>query len=184
MPVVVVVVSGALIAAVLIVGTALAGVHRCLARRRRAVDRAWRQIEVQLRRRHDLVPLVVANVGRTRAPDRRTLDLLTSARVAAINAEDMARQSSAEGALAAALRSAVRTHSTADVHGEVSDAEHRIAHAADRYNAAVRDYNAAVGSAPVVAHRLGFARREQFTPSSSSSVGDVGAVTELAQRRA
>ena len=72
---------------------------------RSKVDEAWSGIDVQLKRRHDLVPNLVATVKGYASHERETLTAVTEARSAAIAAEDPADVSRAEGALTSALGS-------------------------------------------------------------------------------
>src|SRR6476620_1061596 len=74
-----------------------------LVRKRNRVDNAWAQIEVQLKRRHDLVPNLVESVKGYAAHERGTFDSVTQARAAATAAQGPAQSAAAEGLLGQAL---------------------------------------------------------------------------------
>ena len=76
-----------------------------LVRRRNGVTNAWSQIEVQLKRRYDLVPNLVETVRGYATHERQTFDSVTAARAAAVAAQGPAEQAKAENALSATLRS-------------------------------------------------------------------------------
>src|SRR5512132_2185129 len=76
-----------------------------LVKRRNRVDGAWSQIDVQLKRRHDLIPNLVETVKGYATHERGTLEAVTNARANAINAQGPAQQAGAENALSGALKS-------------------------------------------------------------------------------
>ncbi|GAA4542660.1 LemA family protein [Pseudonocardia xishanensis] len=141
---------------------------------RNAVDNAWAQIDVQLRRRHELIPNLVETVKGYAAHERQTLEAVTAARAVAVSATGPAEQAAAENALTGALRSlfavaeaypqlqAGRNFSA--LQGELSDTENRIAYSRQYYNDAVLGYNNAVQTVPttIVAGITGFRVREYF----------------------
>src|SRR5205807_6975607 len=76
-----------------------------LVRRRNQVDNAWSQIDVQLKRRHDLIPNLVETVKGYAAHERGTFEAVTTARANAINAQTPVQQAQAENVLSGALKS-------------------------------------------------------------------------------
>ncbi len=81
------------------------GLYNGLVRARNAVRNAWSQIDVQLKRRHDLIPNLVETVTGYMQHESGTLEAVTNARTAAINASGVAESGKAEGALTGALKS-------------------------------------------------------------------------------
>src|SRR6476620_4082322 len=90
-------VVGALLAIWLIV------LYNGLVQKRNRVDNAWAQIDVQLRRRRDLIPNLVEAVKGYAAHERGTFEAVTEARAAAANAQNPAEAGAAEGLLSQAL---------------------------------------------------------------------------------
>jgi len=145
-----------------------------LVRRRNGVTNAWSQIEVQLKRRYDLVPNLVETVRGYATHERQTFDSVTAARAAAVAAQGPAEQAKAENALSATLRSLFAvseaypqlqaSRNFADLQAELSDTENRIAYARQYYNDAVLTYNNSVQTVPtnIVAGIGGFTPRESF----------------------
>jgi LemA protein len=89
---------------VLLIGWII-GVYNGLVRRRNQVDNAWGQIDVQLKRRYDLIPNLVETVKGYAAHERSTLEAVVSARAAAIGAQRPADQAEADNALTGTLKS-------------------------------------------------------------------------------
>src|SRR5882757_6231191 len=75
-----------------------------LVRLRNRVDNAWSQIDVQLKRRHDLIPNIVETVKGYAAHEKDTLEAVVNARNQAVSASGPAQQGQAEGMLTTALR--------------------------------------------------------------------------------
>lgn len=129
-------------------------------RLRNLVDESWRQVDVELQRRHDLVPNLVATVSASAAFEQTTLESVTSARAAALNLgqDDVAAIASAENLLSAALSrlqalteqypqlQAVRGYDA--LRRELEDTEDRIAAARRLYNGNVRALNTRIESMP------------------------------------
>src|SRR5262250_535138 len=90
---------------VILIVLALAAIwfYNNLVRLRNRVDNAWAQVEVQLKRRHDLVPNLVETVKGYAAHERGTFDSVTQARAAATSAQGPAQAGAAEGILGQAL---------------------------------------------------------------------------------
>ena len=146
---------------------------------RNRCDEAWSGIDVQLKRRHDLVPNLVETVKGYATHERATFEAVTAARTAAINAQGPVQQAQAENALTAALRSVFAvaeaypqlqaSRNFSELQGELSDTENRIAYSRQYYNDAVLTYNSAAQTVPtnIVAGMFGFAVRQFFTAPES-----------------
>jgi LemA protein len=141
---------------------------------RNKVDESWSGIEVQLKRRHDLVPNLVETVKGYAAHERETLQSVTVARLAAVEAEDPvaveraeARLSGALGginALAEAYPQLRASESFQQLEAELSGIEDEIQAARRIYNSNVQRYNTRTQQFPsmVVAGMLSFAPRDFF----------------------
>ncbi|MCF7548061.1 LemA family protein [Pseudonocardia sp. WMMC193] len=164
-----------IVVVLILLAVLLIGMYNRLVTSRNAVDNAWAQIDVQLRRRHELIPNLVETVKGYAAHERQTLDAVTAARSAAVSATGPAAQAAAENRLTGALRSLFAVaeaypqlqagRNFADLQAELSDTENRIAYARQYYNDAVLGYNNAVQTVPtaLVAGVTGFRVREYFT---------------------
>jgi LemA protein len=162
----------AAIVVVLLVASIL--IYNSLVRRRNQVDNAWSQIDVQLKRRYDLIPNLVETVKGYAAHERGTLEAVTEARARAINAQGPADQASAENALSGALKSLFAVsesypdlkanQSFLALQQELTETEDRAAYARQYYNDAVLSYNNAIGTVPqsIFAAMFGFRPREYF----------------------
>lgn len=139
----------------------LTAVYNRLVGLRNEVEAAWRQIDVQLQRRHDLVPNLVETVRGYAAHERGLLEEVTRARAEAESARaahDLARAGQVEAALGRAL---AHVHAVAERYPELkadghftrllvelSETENRIASARRIYNANVEAYNTALEQMP------------------------------------
>jgi LemA protein len=145
-----------------------------LARRRDQVDSAWRQMDLELKRRHDLIPLLVETVRSYAAHEGGTLEAVTEARGRAVDARGPVDQAVAEGAVTGALKSLFAvTESYPDLQAsqdfvklqqELAATEDRAAYARQYYNDVVLTYNHVVTTAPqrILAAIFKFRTREYF----------------------
>ncbi len=165
---------------VLLVGAAAVGwmiwTFNRLTRLRQLGDNAWADIDVQLKRRHDLIPSVVAVVKGHAGYERETLEALVAARgraVEAASAGPAARyreeQSVAGGvrnilAIAEAYPELRAAASFAGLQRTLTDVEDHLQNARRYYNAVVRDFNTAIAQFPanLIAAPLAFRPREFF----------------------
>lgn len=141
---------------------------------RNRVDEGWSQIDVQLRRRYDLIPNLVSTVQGYAAHEREVFERVTLARSAALDASGVAGQASAENALTSGLRSLLGVVEAypelrADANflalqEELTATESKIAYARQYYNDQVRLLNTKVQSFPsvIVARAAGIGEREFF----------------------
>ncbi|HLL67766.1 MAG TPA: LemA family protein [Micromonosporaceae bacterium] len=166
-------VLGALL--LLVLAWAIATYNR-LVRLRTQVDASWAQIDVQLKRRHSLIPGLVETVKGYAAHERGTLQAVIAARGSAMSASaaDPAQQAQAEGLLTQALG---RLFALAEAYpelranqnflalqSELAETEDKIAYSRQFYNSAVQTLNATVQSIPtnLIAGPAGFRQRPFF----------------------
>jgi LemA protein len=149
-------------------------VYNALVRSRNKVDEAWSGVDVQLKRRHDLVPNLVETVRGYAAHERETLASVTHARTRAMAANDPVEAQPAESGLSAALGSiralaeAYPELRAADnfraLQGELAEVEDEIQASRRIYNANVQDYNTRIQVIPnvVIAGPMSFVPRPFF----------------------
>ena len=165
---------------VVVGGLILAGVliYNGLVTKRNRVDEAVGQIEVQLKRRHDLVPNLVAAVRDVMGFEQDVLTRVTDARANAVAAgaggQVTREQVQAENQLTGALRSLfavaenypqIRANDNVlALQEQLTTTENQISFARQHYNATVNDYNTTIQTIPsvLIAGPLGFMRREFF----------------------
>jgi LemA protein len=145
-----------------------------LVRLRNQVRAAWADIDVQLMRRHDLVPQLVAAVKGFAGHERGVLQSVTELRAQALALSSPARLGDVEAALEKALSRLLALREAypelkasgnfAQLQRELIEVEDHLQYARRFYNGAVRDYNTAVQRVPdvLVARPLGFAESEFF----------------------
>jgi LemA protein len=145
-----------------------------LVKRRVQVDNAWSQIDVQLKRRHDLIPNLVETVKGYAAHERGTFEAVTQARANAINAQTPPEQAQAENVLSGALKSLFAVaeaypdlkanQNFLNLQEELTSAEDRIAYARQYYNDSVGSYNTQIQKFPtnLLAGMFHFERREFY----------------------
>jgi LemA protein len=153
---------------------ALITLYNRFVRLRNRVDNSWAQIEVQLKRRWDLIPNLVETVKGYAQHERGTFEAVTQARAAAQNAQGPAATAAAEGILGQALG---RLFAVAEAYpelqadenfrqlqSELGETENRIAVSRQVYNDTVLTYNNAIQTFPGVALAgpFGFVSREFF----------------------
>jgi LemA protein len=158
----------------------LVAIYNRLVRTRNRVDNSWAQIEVQLKRRHDLIPNLVETVKGYAAHERGTFEAVTQARAAAQQAQGPAATGQAEGILSQALGRLFAVaeaypdlkanQNFLDLQNQLSDTENKIAVARQVYNDTVLTYNNAIQTFPAVtiANSFGFTRREFFEVEAPS----------------
>ncbi len=176
------------LALVVLLAVAVAVSYNRFVRQRNLVQESWRQIDVELKRRHDLIPNLVQTVKGYAAHEREVFDAVTRTRAeAAAPGSSPAEQGRQEGLLGQALG---RLFAVAEAYPdlkastnflelqrELSDTEDRIAAGRRFYNGNVRGLNTRVESVPsnVVAGVFGFRQAEYFevTDESVRSTPDV-----------
>lgn len=150
-----------------------------LVRQRNRLKEAWSGIDVQLRRRHDLIPSLVATVSGYRAHERSVFEEVTARRIAAQAVHDPASASGAEQSVTAGLRQLFAVAENypqlkADqnfrkLSDQLVEIEDQLQYARRYYNGAARDLNNLVESLPtnVVAKIAGFQPAAFFECESS-----------------
>ena len=147
-----------------------------LTRLRQLTDNAWADIDVQLKRRHDLIPQVVAVVKGHAGYERQTLEALVTARGRAMQATGgspgarFREENPVEGslrrvfAIAEAYPDLKAVASFAALQGTLTQVEDTLQNARRYYNAVVRDWNTGIAQFPanLLARTLGFRPREFF----------------------
>jgi LemA protein len=175
-----------LIATVVVVGLILVGLYNRLVRLRQLVRNAWSQIDVQLKRRHDLIPNLVNTVKGYAAHEKGTLDAVISARARATSATIPADRIKAEGELSGALARLLAVSEAYPnlkanenflaLQKELTGTEDRVAFSRQSYNEAVTQMNTAVQTFPTVliAGMLGFKEEPFFeAPAEEKQVPTV-----------
>lgn len=149
-------------------------IYNSLVRSRVRVDEAWSDINVQMKRRYDLVPNLINAVKGYVKHEREVLQNVTDARANAVNATGVKEQAAAENMFQEALKSLFAvseaypdlkaSQNFSELQAELVDTEDKIQAARRFYNGAVRDLNEKIQTFPnlVVAGPLGFKQREYF----------------------
>ncbi|HYI60871.1 MAG TPA: LemA family protein [Acidimicrobiales bacterium] len=159
---------------VLVVAIGLVVLYNGLVRLKNRVEAAWAQIEVQLNRRHDLIPNLVETVKGYAAHEQATLEQVITARNRAVAASSPAEQASAEQAVSGALANVFAlseaypdlkaNQNFLALQEELTTSEDRVAYARQYYNDAVNRYNTKIETMPSVflARMAGYGPRQYF----------------------
>jgi LemA protein len=166
---------------IVVVAVILATLYNRLVRSRNRVDGAWSDIDVQLQRRHDLIPQLVSAVKGYANYERATLDAVTELRARAMNVTDVDERGRAEEKLGdGVLRLLAVAESYPDLKANENflnlqnglvETENYLQFARRYYNGAVRDYNTMTETIPsnIVAGWFGFFARSFFQKSSDDA---------------
>jgi LemA protein len=158
-------------------------IYNGLVQKRLRVDEALAQIEVQLKRRHDLIPNLVSAVKGYMGFEQSVLENVTNARAAAVaaGAQGPAEQAVAENALTSSLRSLFAVvenypelkanENVLALQEELTTTENQISFSRQHYNATTLDYNTTIQTVPSVllAGPFGFTKREFFDAEPEAS---------------
>lgn len=161
---------------IVIVAIALivAGVYNSLIRSRNRVEEAWSDIEVQLKRRYDLIPNLVNTVKGFAAQESGVLERVTEARTRAMGAQTPEEHAKDENMLSGTLKSLFAVaenypdlksnQNFMQLQSDLTDTENKIQAARRFYNGNVRDFNTKVEVFPtnLFASMLGFTKRAFF----------------------
>jgi LemA protein len=162
------------VAVVVLLLLVLVGMFNKLVRLRNRAENAWAQVDVQLRKRYDLIPNLVETVKGYAAHERQTFDEVTQARTAAQQAQGVAQQAQAENALTAAIGRLFAvaeaypqlraTENFQQLQAQLSEVEQQIAVSRQVYNDTVLTYDNALETVPtnVIAGIFNFRAREYF----------------------
>ena len=165
-----------LIGILAVVAIAVVGIYNGLVRLRVQADNAWADIDVQLKRRHDLIPNVVETVKGYASHERQTLEAVIDARnrAVAVQGSGPAERGQAEAGLTTALRGLFAlaesypqlraAENFGQLQATLAQIEDAIQNARRYYNAVVRDLNTKIQQVPsnIVAGMFGFRTREFF----------------------
>jgi LemA protein len=165
-----------ILAIVVVIVLVFVGIYNGLVTRRNRIDEALGQIEVQLKRRHDLIPNLIAAVKGYMGFEQDVLTRVTEARASAVaaGAQGPAQQAQAENALSGALRSLFAVvenypdlkanQNVMSLQEQLTTTENQISFSRQHYNATVLDYNNTIQTIPsvIIAGPMGFRKREFF----------------------
>jgi LemA protein len=163
-----------LVVLVLIVALAAVAIYNRLVRLRNRAENSWAQVDVQLRRRYDLIPNLVEAVKGYAAHERGTFDEITQARTAAQQAKGVAEQAEAENVLTAAIGRLFAvaeaypqlraTENFQQLQTQLAEVEQKIAVSRQVYNDTVLTYDNALETVPtnIVASLFGFRPQAYF----------------------
>jgi LemA protein len=165
-----------LIVVIVVIALFLVSLYNGLVTKRNRIDEAFAQIEVQLKRRHDLIPNLINAVKGYMGFEQKVLTDVTNARAAAVaaGAQGPAQQAAAENALTGTLRSLFAVvenypelkanENVLALQEQLTTTENQISFARQHYNASVLDYNTGIQTFPavVIAGAFGFTKREFF----------------------
>ena len=166
-----------IVIAIIVVLVVLAiGIYNALVQKRLRIDEAFAQIEVQLKRRHDLIPNLVNAVKGYMGFEQKVLTDVTNARAAAVaaGAQGPAQQAAAENALTSTLRSLFAVvenypelkanQNVLELQEQLTTTENQISFSRQHYNASVLEYNNSIQVFPnsLLAGMFGFTKRDFF----------------------
>jgi len=180
------------IAGLVLILAAGVALYNGLIRSRNRVTTAWSDIDVQLQRRHDLIPRLVTAVGQYAQYEKATLEAITELRAEAMQTEDVRAKGRLEEKISAGLeRIIVLAESYPDLkanenflnlQNELVETENYLQFARRYYNGSVRDYNTLTETVPnnLVANAFNFLRKDFFQKSSDEAANvplvDIAAV--------
>jgi LemA protein len=150
------------------------GIYNALVRLRNQVDNAWSQIDVQLKRRHDLIPNLVETAKGYMTHERETFEAITNARASAMGAKGVAGAAKAEGALGEALSKFMlvvenypdlkANQNFLSLQEELTSTENKISFSRQNYNDQVLFFNNKIQMFPsnIIAGMFRFGKRDFF----------------------
>src|SRR5712671_2551405 len=157
-----------------VIAFVLIGMYNSLVQLRVRADNAWSDIDIQLKRRHDLIPNLVETVKGYASHEKGTFENIAKFRSMAMQATDPAGKAVAENQLSGALKSLFAvaenypelkaSEEFTQLQGSLSQTEESIQNARRYYNAVVRDLNTRIQSFPtnIIAGMFGFSARQFF----------------------
>jgi LemA protein len=170
-----------LLLVLLVVGVAGVVLYNRLVRSRNRVDNAWSDIDVQLQRRHDLVPRLVTAVDQYAKYERATLEAVTELRAEAMRVTDVDARGKAEEELSNGVQRLIAlaenypdlkaSENFLNLQNQLVETENYLQFARRYYNGSVRDYNTMTETVPsnLVAGMFGFDVRSFFQKSSDDA---------------
>ncbi len=163
-----------ILGAVILVGLYLFWLYNSLVRVKARVAEAWSHIDVQLKRRVDLIPNLIETVKGYAKHEKGIFENVTAARSAMLSAKTVKESEEADNMLSGALKTLFAvaenypnlkaSENFKELQDELSDTENKIAYARQFYNGNVRDFNILIKSFPnvLLASALGFKEAEFF----------------------
>ena len=163
-----------ILALIIIVVFAVVGMYNNLVKLRNTSEQAWSDVDVQLKRRHDLIPNLVETVKGYASHEKETFEKVVQARNQAINASSPEDKAQAENflqstlknlfALAEAYPDLKANQNFLDLQDELSKIEEQVQLARRYYNAVVRDLNTKIETVPnnFIANMFHFEKKEYF----------------------
>lgn len=168
-----------LIIAAIILGLLFVIIYNDLIKQRNRVENAWAQIEVQLKRRYDLIPNLVETVKGYAGHEKTLLENVTKARAAVMSANGVNETAEASNYLSSTLRSLFAVaenypdlkanQNFLQLQKDLMDTENKIAYARQFYNDTIMKYNISIQTIPknIVASLSGFGKKDLFeTPQA------------------
>ncbi|WP_229391723.1 LemA family protein [Methanosarcina sp. DH2] len=163
-----------LVVAVIILGLLFVIIYNDLIKQRNRVENAWAQIEVQLKRRYDLIPNLVETVKGYAKHEKTLLENITKARAAVMSANNVHETAEASNYLSSTLKSLFAVaenypdlkanQNFMQLQKDLMETENKIAYARQFYNDTVMKYNISIQTIPknIVASITGFQKKELF----------------------
>ncbi len=163
-----------LIAVVVILVFIIAAIFNRLVNLKNRSEEAWSDIDVQLKRRHDLIPNLVETVKGYAKHEKELFEKVTEVRAAAISSKGIADKAKAENQITEALKSVFAVaenypnlkanENFVELQREITDTEDKIQAARRFYNGNVRDLNIAIESFPsnIIANMFSYKKKELF----------------------
>jgi LemA protein len=163
-----------LVVVLLVIGLIIAGMYNSLVQLKVRADSAWSDIDVQLKRRHDLIPNLVETVKGYAAHEKGTFENVARYRSAAMAATSPEERGQAEGMLTQALRGLLAvaeqypqlraSEQFQSLQGSLNQLEEALQNSRRYYNAVVRDLNTKIQSFPtnIIAGMFNFQQRQFF----------------------
>jgi len=163
-----------IIAIIVIIAFVAVGMYNGLVKLSNTSEQAWSDVDVQLKRRYDLIPNLVETVKGYASHEKETFEKVVQARNQAMNATSPEDKAQAENFLQSTLKSLFAlaeaypelkaNQNFLDLQGELSNIEEQIQLARRYYNAVVRDLNTKIETVPsnIIANMFHFEKKEYF----------------------
>jgi LemA protein len=173
-----------IVAVIVIIALVFMAMYNGLVKLRNRVDNAWAQIDVQLKRRHDLIPNLIETVKGYAAHEKGVFEQVTAARAATVSASTPAEAAVAENQFQAAMKSIFAVaeaypqlqanQNFLQLQGELVDTEDKIQASRRFYNGGVRELNTKIKIFPntLFVRGLGFTEREFFEVADAAAIAE------------
>ena len=163
-----------IVVVIVLIISAIIAIYNSLVQLRNQVDNSWSQIDVQLKRRHDLIPNLVETAKGYMQHERETFEAITNARSQAMGAKNVGEASQAEGALGQALSNFLlvvenypdlkANQNFLSLQEELTSTENKISFSRQNYNDQVLFFNNKIQMFPsnIIAGMFSFGKRDFF----------------------